>query len=200
MAKDIFLFLWTRQIRASSDLGPPLHLSPTSSCRPPGTAPASRTRVGAAGLTDVGREGQAVHGGVQVDHVRRAALAVQVSRESLRGHEKASGPARRGDRGGQTDSSPLPSLTCTKVVFPEPAMPSTRTHTGAAAAAAIFPAAACSSGARWGGGDQPRSFPRVVAPPPAGYVPQARAASPHGTARSRPGCSWRRGVRGRRPP
>lgn len=199
MAKDIFLFLRTREIRASSDLGPPLHPSPTSSCRPPGTAPASRARVGAAGLTDVGREGQAVHGGVQVDHVRRAALAVQVSRESLRGHEKASGPARRGDRGGQTDSSPLPSLTCTKVVFPEPAMPSTRTQTGAAAAA-IFPAAACSSGAQGGGGDQPRSFPRVVAPPPAGYVPQARAASTDRTARSRPGGSRQRGAWGRRPP
>lgn len=79
-----------------------------------------------------------MYGGVQVDHVRRAALAVQVGREALRGHEMASGPPRR----GRTRQRPPQPLTCTKVVFPEPAIPSTNTHTGAAAAAADSPAAA----------------------------------------------------------
>lgn len=80
-----------------------------------------------------------MHGGVQVDHVRWAALTVQVGREALRGHKMASDPARRGGM----RQRPPPPLTCTKVVFPEPAIPSTNTHTGGAAAdspaAAIFP-------------------------------------------------------------
>lgn len=79
-----------------------------------------------------------MHGGVQVDHVRGAALAVQVGREALRGHKMTSGPTRRGG----ARQRPPPHLTCTKVVFPEPAIPSTNTHTGAAAAAAVPPAAA----------------------------------------------------------
>lgn len=79
-----------------------------------------------------------MHGGVQVDHVRGAALAVQVGREALRGHKMASGPARRG---GVRQRPPL-HLTCTKVVFPEPAIPSTNTHAGAGAAAAAVPPAA----------------------------------------------------------
>lgn len=68
----------------------------TSGARPPPPPQRPPRRRAAPGLTDVGGEGQVVHGGVQVDHVRGAALPMQVGRQSLRGHEEASGPAGRG--------------------------------------------------------------------------------------------------------
>jgi len=144
---------------------------------------------------------------------------MQVGGESLRGHEEASGLARHG--GSAEENQPLPRapqppLTCTKVVFPEPAIPSTSTHTGgvrgvvvvvvvaaaasplSAAAAAIFPAATCPSGARGGrrrgGPTAPRHDARGTWLSPCRRRPgthlRLRAASPRWTARSGPRGSW----------
>lgn len=122
---------------------------------------------------------------------------MQVGGQALRRHGEASAPL---GTGSPRDSRRLPTtprnpsrlpqpLTCTKVVFPEPAMPSTSTHTGAAAAAApaaaaIFPESPCPSGAGGGRGPDVTHADLVVAPLPPGRSASPRSVSAlHGPAR-----------------